>query len=146
MKPESKPDDLSRRDFSRLSLAAFGGVLMGTMAAAGCKGIGSEAEAVALLLDEPHVCRGLNSCKGKGKGGTNECAGGSSCATVSHACHTLHDCKGQGGCEETAGRNSCKGKGNCSVPIDKETWVKVRAAFEKAAVGAKLTVGPAPAS
>ena len=146
MKPNKNSDDLSRRDFSKLSLAAFSGMLMGTMSGPGCATVESEKMAVALLLDEPHVCRGLNTCKGKGKGGKNECAGRGSCAAVDHACHTLNDCKGQGGCEETAGRNSCKGKGNCSVPLDLGAWKKARAAFEKAAAGAALAIGPAPAS
>lgn len=30
---------------------------------------------------EKHACKGMNSCKGQGKGGKNACKGKSSCAT-----------------------------------------------------------------
>ncbi len=85
----------------------------------------------SLILNDPHVCRGLNTCKGKGKGGTNSCAGQGACATVeSHACNGLNDCKGHGGCGEFPGQNACKGKGACAVKMKKETWTKAREVFE----------------
>ena len=97
------------------------------------------------LLTGPHTCKGLNTCKGKGKDGKNECAGQGECATAeAHSCHGSNACKWQGGCGETAGRNACRGKGECSVPLSKETWKKVRKAFEAAAKKAGIKVGPAP--
>jgi len=96
----------------------------------------------SLMLREPHVCRGLNACKGLGKSHNNECAGRGSCATAaSHACNGLNDCKGQGGCGEYPGQNQCNGKGSCAVPLKKETWGKARRVFEKLMAAQKKTVG-----
>lgn len=168
-----KKTDLSRRDFSKLTMAAFGGMVAGT--AIGCGG-GEETEKtapenakkpeatlgeetsdkapaeesktdVALLLEEPHVCRGLNTCKSKGAGKENACAGQGTCATAKeHSCHAANTCKGQGGCESTAGINSCKETGACNVPLMEDTWTKVRAAFEKEMAAQKKEVGAAPAA
>jgi len=155
-----KKTDLSRRDFSKLTMAALGGMVAGT--AIGCGG-GDEAEKttpadtgtpdeeaktdVALLLEEPHVCRGLNTCEGKGASGENACAGQGACATAeAHSCHAENTCKGQGGCGATAGINSCKETGDCGVPLKEDTWTKVRDAFEKAMAGKDKTVGEAPAA
>jgi len=158
-----KKTDLSRRDFNRLSMAAFGGVLAGTVA--GCSksdtpdagatatgtaetspaegGDGAAAdENVSLLLQEPHVCRGLNSCKSD----KNECAGTGACASVAaHDCAGHNECKGQGGCGENPGENACKGKGHCSIPLMDSAWTKARAGFEKAMTGAGKKFGDAPA-
>jgi uncharacterized membrane protein YphA (DoxX/SURF4 family) len=99
-----------------------------------------------LMAGDPHVCRGLNVCKGKGKDHKNACAGQGACATAeSHACNGLNDCKGQGGCDGTAGINSCKGKGSCAVPLKDEVWRLARARFERLAKGKDLKVGAAPA-
>ena len=132
---------LTRRQFTAMSLAALSGV------AAGCqsmqKGSGGGA---ALLLEEPHVCRGLNTCKDKGQGGANACAGQGACATATaHACAGQNACKGQGGCGEHPGENACKGKGQCAVPLSNEAWTKARAAFEAQAKAKGMTVGAAPA-
>ncbi len=82
------------------------------------------------LLEDPHVCRGINTCKNKGKTGTtNDCAGQAHCATVAaHDCNGMNDCKGQGGCGEHPGENDCKGKGGCAVPLSDKTWPKARSA------------------
>src|SRR5262245_13786332 len=93
---------LGRRDFHRLSLAALGGALAGATLGS-CKSKEKDAMAEVKsgahpLLSEPHVCRGLNTCEGKGAGGGNQCAGTGKCATAkSHSCHGMNDCKGQGG-------------------------------------------------
>lgn len=153
-------DDLSRRDFQKLSLAALGGALSGSMLA-GCSDRGQEAAAPAPpnpaesdmtvaaadhLLTEPHVCRGLNTCKGHGAGGGNDCAGQGNCASVeAHSCHGENDCKGQGGCGEIAGQNDCKGQGKCGVPLSDKAWKKARADFEAAMTKAGKKVAPAPA-
>jgi hypothetical protein len=95
---------LQRRDFHKLALASLGGIV-----AAGDSAIAHDAKKKggkpmvsvdpALLLQEPHTCRGLNTCKTKGKGGNNACAGQGACATVkAHSCMGMNDCKGQGGC------------------------------------------------
>jgi hypothetical protein len=156
-------NDLTRRDFTRLSMAALGGMVAGTLAGCqaakttgGGKGKGEEKGEekgkekgeekdkdgqaktepdTAYLVQEPHVCRGLNTCKGKGKGGKNACAGQGACATAKadHSCAGMNECKGQGGCGTTPGQNACKGQGKCSVPLKNEAvWKKARAAFEKA--------------
>src|SRR3954470_11695259 len=108
-----KSSDLSRRDFSKLTAAALGGVLAGSLALTA-----SAADEESPLLKEPHVCCGLNTCKGKNGGKDNDCAGTRHCATAKkHSCHGENDCKGQGGCGEHPGENTCKGKGTCSVPL-----------------------------
>ena len=158
---------LNRRDFTKLSMAALGGTLAGT-ALTGCKSDGGPSKGggaknggssatteTSLLMVEPHVCKGLNTCKGKGacKTASNECkkknacAGQGKCASaVAHTCHKDNTCKGQGGCGETAGINDCKTKGECDVPLKKpETWTKVRASFEAAMKKAEKKFGPAPA-
>lgn len=168
--------NLTRRDFNKLAAAAFGGVVTGTMVGCGEKKDGEKKDGekkdsekkdaaegsdskgtagggggdtdVALLLKEPHVCKGLNACQGKGKGGDNACAGQSTCATAEKSgCHDDNKCKGQGGCDETAGINACNNKGACGVPLKKETWTKVhekfKVAWEKA--NEPKTLGAPPA-
>src|SRR5690348_18321659 len=105
---------LSRRDFGKLTMAAFGGMVLGT-ALAGHAAEGDDEHDPSLLLGEKHVCRGLNTCKGKAKGGDNSCAGMGNCATMD-----AHSCKGQGGCGEYVGQNSCKGHGGCDVSLKKK--------------------------
>ncbi len=99
----------------------------------------------SLLLKEPHVCCGLNTCNGHGAGGNNDCAGMGSCSTAdNHACNGLSACTGQGGCGENPGENACKGQGNCAVPLKQETWEKARANFEAAMKKAGKAFSPAP--
>ncbi len=137
--------ELNRRDFSRLTMAAFGGLVAG----AGTARVASaqdEDTNPRLLLEEPHVCRGLNTCEGKAKGGENDCAGMGTCATAEpHACNGLNECKGQGGCGEKPGMNTCEGKGACNVPIKEDkTWEKARKKFEELMKAEGKEVGPAP--
>ena len=157
---------LDRRDFHKLTLAALGGVLAG--ATAGCGGATPPSRPVGpagipaatlnatsvkelvdveqLITDEPHVCRGLNSCKGLGRTKENDCAGLGSCATMADAsCGGNNDCKGQGGCGELPGMNSCKGKGACHIPLMDHAWDKARAAFEAAMKKSDKKFGAAPA-
>ncbi len=76
-----RSDDLNRRDFGQLAAAALGGLLAGASLAQAEEKEKEKEKPKAkdpkkeLLLQEPHVCRGLNTCKGKGKGGKNDCAG-----------------------------------------------------------------------
>ena len=147
-------NDLARRDFHKLATAALGGALAGALASCKSKGKaddgGSLAEVesgVSPLLSEPHVCRGLNTCKGMGAGSDNDCAGAGRCATAkSHSCQGLIDCRGQGGCQGTAVLNACKTQGGCEVPLSANAWASVRPAFEDAAKAAGMTVKPAPRS
>jgi hypothetical protein len=136
---------INRRDFQRLTAAAFGGVVAGSSLLRSAVAADDEAKS---LLVEPHVCRGLNTCKGKGGGetkGTNSCAGQGSCSTVDkHDCKGENACKGQGGCGAHPGENSCKGKGGCGVPMTGKMWDKARTNFEAAMKKAGKTVGPAP--
>jgi len=131
---------MNRRELNRLVAAALGGLLTG--AYAGCSGNpagsgGSAASApkkpgtesrgaggnLPRLLQDPHVCRGINTCQNKGKPGTtNSCAGQAHCATVAaHDCNGMNDCKGLGGCGEHPGENECSGKGSCAVPLSDKT-------------------------
>ncbi len=69
-----------RRQFNKLSSAALGGLLAGSVA--GCTPQGGQpmgGGSVAAAA-EFHLCRGLNVCKGKGLDGKNDCAGQGSCA------------------------------------------------------------------
>jgi hypothetical protein len=145
-----------RRQIHRLALAAFGGLVTGTLVGCGKAPTPqaekapadkeSGADALPRLLQDPHVCRGINTCKNKGKNGTtNECAGQAHCATVSaHDCNGMNDCKGQGGCGENPGENDCKGKGACEVPLSDKTWPKARKRFEELMPRANKKFGPAP--
>jgi hypothetical protein len=137
---------LDRRALNRLAFAALGGLAAG--AVVGCGGNtpttapddkdkkdkkDKEADALPRLLQDPHVCRGINTCKNKGKKDTtNECAGQAHCATVkAHDCNGMNACKGEGGCGEHPGENECKGKGSCEVPLSAKTWPKARKRFEE---------------
>ncbi len=147
--------DLNRRDFHRLTMAAVGGVLAGTVA--GCSGDDKPAAApskaqlaavpekktaaktdaggdeVAKVEGEPHACSGLNACKNQGASGKNDCAGQGDCATKAwhHSCSGANDCKGQGGCGDTATINECKQKGGCHVPLMAGAWKTARKHFEE---------------
>jgi hypothetical protein len=159
---------MNRRDLMRLLVAALGGLVTG--AYAGCTGKpGSDgkpaggrrpsadnvppadtpdgAENQPRLLQDPHVCRGINTCKNKGKPGTtNSCAGEAHCATVAaHDCNGLNDCKGQGGCGEHPGENECSGKGGCAVPLSDKTWPKARRRFEELMTKSGKNYSDAPA-
>jgi len=136
-----KSSDLSRRDFSKLTAAALGGVLAGSLALTA-----SAADDESPLLKEPHVCCGLNTCKGKNGGKDNDCAGTGHCASAkAHSCKGDNECKGQGGCGEHPGENSCKSKGACSVPLEAKSWKKARANYEAAMTKAGKKFGASPA-
>ncbi|HQU46202.1 MAG TPA: hypothetical protein PK867_25540, partial [Pirellulales bacterium] len=98
------------------------------------------------LLVEPHVCRGLNTCKEKGAGKKNACAGQGTCATLkAHDCSGQNDCRGEGGCGATPGENKCKGMGGCEVPFKHDAaWKKARKRFEELMKKEGKKVGPAP--
>ena len=99
-----------------------------------------------VLTTEAHICCGLNTCKGKAKGGGNACAGQGRCAIAEvHVCQGQNDCKGQGGCGEHPGENTCKAKGACAVPLKKKTWDKARQRFEELAAKIGAAVGKPPA-
>ena len=136
---------MNRRDFSKLAAAALGGMMAGAkLAAAEDKPKKKEVDK-PLLLQEPHVCRGLNTCKGKGKGGKNDCAGMGQCATAkAHTCGGDNDCAGLGGCGEHPGENKCKGMGDCHVPLSDKAWDKARKNYEAAMKKAEKEFGKAP--
>jgi hypothetical protein len=148
-------DDLTRRDFNKLTLAALGGAVAGG-ALAGCSqegGSGDETELASgnasetdtILMSEPHVCRGLNTCKNMGAAKDNECAGMGTCASAEQqSCGGRNECKGQGGCGETPGQNTCSAKGDCSVPLNDKAWAKARDSFEAAMSKAGKKFGDAP--
>jgi hypothetical protein len=152
---------MNRRDWNRLAVATLGGLLTGVLAGCGGdktpakdkegdkgnKDKDASAAATPRLLQDPHVCRGINTCKNKGKPGTmNECAGQASCATVpAHDCQGMNECKGQGGCGNNPGENACKEKGGCAVPLSDKTWPKARKRFEELMTKAGKKFGDAPA-
>jgi hypothetical protein len=115
---------LDRRDFHKLTAAALSGLAAG--AVLGCGGP-TAAPPIAAAAADVHLCRGLNECKGQGKGGDNACRGQGACATAKdHSCAGENECKGLGGCGESAGANACKGQGGCHVPLMEGAWKKVR--------------------
>ncbi len=161
-----KEPTLTRRDLTRLALAALGGLASGAVIGCGPgttsgkppdKPVADDkskdqpaAAETPLLLQDKHVCRGINTCTNKGKKGTtNSCAGQGHCATAAaHSCQGMNDCKGQGGCDgkKSPGENECKGKGNCEVPLTKKTWPLARARFEELMKKAGKKFSDAPAS
>lgn len=140
---------VSRRSFSSLSLAAAAGIIAGSGAASAEKKADEKKEFPvdpALLLHDPNVCRGLNTCKGKGKG-DHTCAGQAACATAeAHGCTGHNVCKGQGGCGGYPGQNNCKGHGNCAVPLNKDTWALARKQYEELMKGLGEKFSPAPSA
>jgi len=157
--------ELNRRDFHRLTMAAFGGAVAGSFAGCGeekkpagtgttpgAPGAGTPAaktggEEVAVAKGEPHACRGLNACKGQGADGKNDCAGQGDCATKTwyHSCSGQNDCKGQGGCGDEPTQNDCKGQGKCSVPLMDSVWGAARKHFEGTMKEGDKKLGAAPA-
>jgi hypothetical protein len=158
--------ELNRRDFNRLTMAAFGGVVAGTVAgcgeekkpapapmsgapsATGGQPANPKGDEVAAsdIKGEPHACRGLNACKGQGATGKNDCAGQGECATKAwyHSCAGQNDCKGQGGCGEDATQNDCKTKGSCHIPLMDSAWKSARKHFEEEMEKSGKEVGEAP--
>ncbi len=143
-----RSSDVNRREFHQLAAAAFGGLLAGASVTGNAVGAEQEKKdpTKPLLLQEPHVCRGLNaSCKGEVGGMKNECAGRSHCATAAHhSCNGMNDCAGLGGCGAHPGENKCKGMGSCAVPLEAKAWKTARKNFEAAMKKADKPFGPAP--
>lgn len=144
---------MNRRNFNKLAMAALGGALAGAGLSQAADKDKPAAKPMAkdpkkpLLLQEPHVCKGLNTCKNKGKSGKNACAGQGTCHTApENSCGGMNTCAGLGGCGATPGENACKGKGKCHVPLEAKAWAKARKRFEEEAAKAKpvIKVGPAP--
>jgi hypothetical protein len=139
---------MDRRNFNKLAAAALGGMVAGAGLA---RAVEDEAKKKdpnkPLLLQEPHICRGLNpSCKGEAMGSKNDCAGMAHGPTAKeHGCKGENDCAGLGGCGEKPGENSCKGQGSCAVPLKEKAWTKARENFEAAMTKAGKKFGEAPA-
>lgn len=134
-----KNDDVSRRDFGKLALAAFGGVVAGSVLGGSLLSADEKTAAKA----DAHACCGLNACKGQGKGGDNACAGQGGCSTTeAHGCAGSNACKNQGG----QGVNACKGQGSCTVPIKGDAWKQARSSYEAAMTKAGKKFGAAPAT
>ena len=87
---------LSRRELEKMVLAAAGGLLAGAVGGCGGgapapnPGVAPDGAAAdggnyrpGRLLEDPHICRGLNTCINKGTGNQNECAGRGNCARSS---------------------------------------------------------------
>ena len=138
---------LDRRDFHKLTTAALGGLAAGSIL--GCSSepaAGPGPEVTPVRGAEIHLCRGLNECKGQGKGGENACRGQGACATAKESsCGGQNECKGLGGCGDTAGINDCKGQGGCHVPLMDGVWKKLRDKKEAEWKGKSMEVSEAPA-
>lgn len=147
-------DELTRRHFAKLTMAALAGASMGCSKASSAPppsqpktaGLFKDVTSEHLLLQEPHVCRGLNACKGLARGAKNDCAGLGTCATSkAHGCGGRNACKGQGGCGATPGQNACKAQGKCGVPITMNpAWDKARKALDELAKSHGFELGVAP--
>ena len=144
-----KRNNLNRRDFSKWSVAALGGLVAGS--AIGC-GDGAETPSGGDASGDTgsdstevvaHACRGLNDCKSA----NNDCRGQGTCATEAwhHTCAGQNDCKGQGGCGENPAANECKGKGGCEVPLMDAAWEQARKNMEAKWKEAEQEFGAAPA-
>jgi len=145
-KESMQPSNPNRRDFTKWTAAALGGLLAGARIADAADTPQKKDVNKPLMLQEPHVCRGLNTCKGLGKSTKNDCAGQGTCATAkAHTCGGDNDCAGLGGCGEEPGLNKCKGKGECNVPLTDKVWTKARKKFEGAMTKAGKKFGSAPA-
>ena len=121
--------EIDRRTFNQLTAAALGGIAAGSLA--GCGGTKPAVGPATTAAADAHLCRGLNDCKGKGKGGDNACRGQGGCATAKeHACGGKNECKGLGGCGGSEGANDCKGKGGCHVPLMPNAWKKLHDKLE----------------
>ncbi len=158
-----KQNRLTRRDINKMGMAAFGGLMAGSVSGCGApqeetppaEGNAAPSDAAAgeteasMASVEPHLCRGLNSCKNQGASGNNECAGQGTCSSyAAHSCGGQNECKEQGGCGENPGLNDCKGEGHCAIPLMAPAWKTVRARFEKEMEAKNIKVGvpPEPAS
>jgi len=115
-------------------------------------------------VPELHVCMGLNSCMGHGRGDTGMMAGMGECATALHECHGANECRGQGGCGYTGheaeqaipGAQHCHYSGSCASPINvsrvhaagpyrgTSVWKRARKVFEQRMYEAGVPFGPAP--
>jgi hypothetical protein len=139
--------DPNRREFTKWAAAAMGGLLAGLRAGrAAAEEPKKKDPKKPLLLQEPHICRGLNAaCKGEVKGKKNDCAGMSHGPTVKeHVCKGHNDCAGEGGCGAHPGENKCKGMGECAVPLKDKAWAQARKNFETAMKKAGKKFGDAP--
>ena len=140
--PSRTTSELSRRDFHRLTSAAFGGMLTGTLL-----GCGKGTQPAQATAADGHLCRGLNACANQGKSKSNGCAGQGDCATVAaHGCAGQNTCKGLGGCGGKIGANECKGQGGCGVPLSGGMWDQARAKFEADMKVKGKAIGAAPAA
>jgi len=143
--------EIDRRTFNQLTAAALGGIAAGSIAGCGSDkpaakpDKGGVADDKTAAVAEVHLCRGLNDCKGKGKGGDNACRGQGACATAAeHECGGKNECKGLGGCGPKAGENECKEQGGCHVPLMPGAWKKLHDKLEAQWKEKKLDYGAAP--
>ncbi|HEX5102827.1 MAG TPA: twin-arginine translocation signal domain-containing protein [Pirellulaceae bacterium] len=138
---------VNRRDFHKLTAAAIGGLTAGALL--GCRSepaAGPPTAVSPVATGDKHLCRGLNECKGQGKGGENACRGQGACATVAESsCGGNNECKGLGGCGDTVGANECKGQGGCHVPLMESAWDTLRKRKETEWAEKKLEFAGAPA-
>jgi len=113
---------MKRRHFSALLSAAIAGMVRGA-AALEKSASKDDAKPPGKKPVKDHVCKGFNSCKGKGLDAKNDCKGKGLCASpeAMHECRGKNKCKEMGGCacgdRGCAQRNTCSEKGGCRVPV-----------------------------
>lgn len=104
--------ELNRRDFTRLTMAAFGGTLAATVA--GCAKPPAPAPAKAPPAGGPAAgMSGAPSAEpgGDGGDGASLVASVAAVAVEKHVCRGLNACKNQGAGED----NDCAGQGACAT-------------------------------
>src|ERR1700710_441821 len=72
-------ENVSRRDFGKLAVAAFGGVVAGSMLGSKLLSADDMKKPAAAKADD-HACCGSNACKGQGGTADNSCKGKGSCS------------------------------------------------------------------
>ena len=96
------------------------------------KGMGDDN--LPLLLHDPHVCRGINTCKDKGKvGTTNECAGQGHCPrSTPTPARARTTARATAAATTTPARTSAAARAlHVPLSVPKFTWHKARIRFEE---------------
>ena len=138
---------MNRRDFQRLTAAALGGVIGGSMHAPPrrCgRRHGEVAAGRTPRLSRAEHLQGEKRLRRDQRQERHVPAKAAAPRPRSTTAKARIPAKGQGGCGEHPGENTCKAKGSCEVPLKDKAWDKARANFEAAMKKAGKKFGPAP--
>ena len=79
--------------------------------------------AIAGVLAGSGLAKAMPAKSGSAKTTAGDEKADTKAASDKHVCKGMNSCKGKGGCKSgdagCAGKNSCKGKGGCAVPVKK---------------------------